>query len=112
MKKIKSAQQTQQKAELKPKKRFSYYKLILYSSLLVILILPVVVVLSQTLSPDAGIQRPLSGTQSSPRDYPFVNPAEECYVHNKTTAVTYMVPYRSAMEWAAFKSFASKNASS
>ena len=34
------------------------------------------------------------------------------YVHNKTTAVTYMVLHRSAMEWAAFKSFASKNASS
>ncbi len=106
------AQQTQQKTEPKPKKRFSYYKLILYSSLLVILILPVVVVFSQVLDPNAGIQRPRSGAQSSPRDYPFVNPTENCYVHNKTTAVTYMVPHRSAMEWAAFKSFASKNASS
>ena len=69
------------------------------------------VILSQTYLPTDGIQRPLSGTQSSPRDYPFVNPAEECYVHNKTTAVTYMVPFRTAMEWTAFKSFATKNAS-
>ena len=105
------AQQTQQKTEPKPKKRFSYYKLVIYSFLLVILILPVVVILSQTYLPTDGIQRPLSGTQSSPRDYPFVNPAEECYVHNKTTAVTYMVPFRTAMEWTAFKSFATKNAS-
>ena len=97
------------KPESKFKKPFSYYKLIIYSLLFVVLLLPIVIVLSQTLNPDDGIQIPKSGIPSLPLDYPYINPTERCTVHNKTTAVTYMVPYRTAMEWAAFKGFTAKN---
>ena len=96
------------KPESKFKKPFSYYKLIIYSLLFVVLMLPMVIIFAQ-LGELEGIQIPKSGIPSLPLDYPYINPTERCTVHNKTTAVTYMVPYRTAMEWAAFKGFTAKN---
>ncbi len=66
--------------------------------------LPVIIVIGQTLDPNVGIQRAFKGGAWQPtRSYPYVNPTEDCQVKNVNTTVDYMVPYRSAKEWAAFK---------
>jgi len=90
---------------LSPKKPFPYLKAVIYSFLFVILMLPVIIVIGQTLNPEDGILRSFKGGGlSSPEGYPFVNPTENCQVRNVNTSVDYMVPFRSAGEWSAFKS--------
>lgn len=89
-------------AEPGQKKHFPYYKFVIYSFLLVILMLPALLVVANLISRDPMI-RAFSSRISVYHQVPELSPVENCRVINTSASLSYMVPVRTLPELQAFK---------